>query len=176
MVKKITLKEIGDSRSAHVKGGNMKRLVMISVLWLGAGAVDAGEQPASERYVQGIGEFMMATQLRHAKLWFAGEAQNWELAEYEIDEIKEGLEDASRVHPTLDGLPIAEMIKAHTEAPLDDLFRAVEAKKSADFIVAFDRLTAGCNSCYTEARHAFIKIQHPTMPPVSNQVFSPIGK
>ncbi len=154
----------------------MKRFLMISVLWLGVGAVAAGEQPAIEPYVQGIGEFMMATQVRHAKLWFAGKARNWKLAAYEIDEIKEGLEDASRLHPTLDGLPIAEMIKANTEAPLDDLSKAVEAKKSAEFIVAFDKLTAGCNACHTEAKHAFIKIERPTRPPVSNQVFSPNGK
>jgi hypothetical protein len=113
----------------------MKRFLMISALWLGAGVVAAGEQHAIEPYVQGIGEFMMATQVRHAKLWFAGEAQNWELAEYEIDEIKEGLEDASRLHPTLDGLPIAELIKANAEAPIDDLSKAVEAKKSAEFIL-----------------------------------------
>ena len=119
---------------------------------------------------------MMATQVRHAKLWFAGEAQNWELAEYEINEIKEGLEDASRLHPTLDGLPIAELIRANTEAPLDDLSKAVETKKSAEFIVAFDKLTTACNTCHIEARHAFIKIERPTLPPVSNQVFSPNGK
>ena len=154
----------------------MKRFLMISVLGLGAGAIAAGEQPASEPYVPGIGEFMMATQVRHAKLWFAGEAQNWELAEYEIDEIKEGLDDASRLHPTHDGLPIAELIKANTKAPLDDLSKAIEAKKSAEFVVAFDKLTAGCNACHTEARHAFIKIERPTMAPVSNQVFSPNGK
>jgi hypothetical protein len=151
----------------------MKRILMISTLCLGAAVAAAGEQHAIEPYVQGIGEFMMATQVRHAKLWFAGEAQNWELAEYEIGEIKEGLDDASRLHPTLDGLPIAELIKADTEAPLNDLSKAVEAKMSAEFVVAFDKLTTACNTCHAEARHAFIKVKRPTVPPMSNQVFSP---
>jgi hypothetical protein len=39
---------------------------------------------------------MAATQLRHAKLWFAGKMNNRDLAAYEIDEIKESLEDAQR--------------------------------------------------------------------------------
>src|SRR5262249_8005861 len=51
-----------------------------------------------EPYEPGLGEFMTATQLRHAKLWFAGKQNNWDLAAYEIDEIKEGLEDAARLH------------------------------------------------------------------------------
>jgi len=154
----------------------MKRLVTLSVMALASTALAACKQSASQPYVPGIGEFMMATQVRHAKLWFAGEAQNWDLAEYELDEIKEGLEDASRLHPTLDGLPIAELIKANTQAPLDELSKAVAVKSSNRFSAAFDRLTGACNTCHTEARHAFIKIKRPTMPPASNQVFSPDGK
>jgi hypothetical protein len=54
---------------------------------------------------------MAATQLRHAKLWFAGKMKNWDLAAYEIDEIKEGLEDVEKQFPTHDGVPIADMTK-----------------------------------------------------------------
>lgn len=32
-------------------------------------------------------------QVRHAKHWFAGAAQNWELAQSELGELEEGLED-----------------------------------------------------------------------------------
>jgi len=62
--------------------------------------VVVGAQPAKEPYAPGLGEFMAATQLRHAKLWFAGQAKNWDLAGYEVDEIKEGLEDAAKQFPT----------------------------------------------------------------------------
>ncbi len=30
---------------------------------------------------------MGATQIRHAKLWLVGKAKNWELANYELNEI-----------------------------------------------------------------------------------------
>jgi len=155
----------------------MKRFVPIAVLILAAaGAVGAGERPASEPYVPGFGEFMSATQVRHAKLWFAGDARNWELAAFELDEIKEGLEDATRLHPTHEGIPVAEMIKANLDAPLSALAKAIEAKDENGFTRAFDVLTAACNSCHTAAAHAFIKIKRPTTPPVSNQVFAPTGK
>ena len=78
-----------------------------------AAAESAKEPPAKEPYAPGLGEFMTATQLRHAKLWFAGKENNWDLAAYEIDEIAEGLEDAEKQFPTHDGIPVADMIKAN---------------------------------------------------------------
>jgi hypothetical protein len=95
------------------------------------------------------------------------------LAGYEIDEIKEGLEDAAKQFPTHEGLPVAEMIKSHTQAPLDELEKAVNAKNSAQFMAAFDKLSRGCNACHAEAKKAFIKIQRPTAAQLTNQVFRP---
>jgi hypothetical protein len=159
------------------KGADMNRLATIAVLILTAAeAVGAGERPASEPYIPGLGEFMSATQVRHAKLWFAGNARNWELAAFELDEIKEGLGDAARVHPTHEGVAVADMIKANLDAPLADLAKVIEAKDESGFSRAFDRLTAGCNACHMTAAHAFIRIHRPTAPPVSNQIFAPGSK
>lgn len=68
----------------------MKSIVTATIA-LVASVMFAAAQPAREPYQPGLGEFMTATQLRHAKLWFAGEQNNWDLAAYEIDEVKEGL-------------------------------------------------------------------------------------
>jgi len=155
----------------------MKTFAAIAVLSLAvAGALRAGERSASEAYVPGFGEFMSATQVRHAKLWFAGDAKNWELAAFELDEIKEGLADATRLHPTHEGIPVADMIKANLDAPLSGLAKAIEAEDRSEFARAFDVLTAACNACHTASAHAFIKIKRPTAPPVSNQVFAPAGR
>src|SRR5262249_14805529 len=70
----------------------MKRIVLAAIV-IAMPAMLAVAQPANDPYVPGLGEFMTATQLRHAKLWFAGKNSNWALAAYEVDEIKEGLED-----------------------------------------------------------------------------------
>src|SRR5947209_12244569 len=79
--------------------------IVTAAIALSASIMSAAAQPAKELYQPGLGEFMTATQLRHAKLWFAGKQNSWELAAYEIDEIKEGLEDAARLFPTHDGIP-----------------------------------------------------------------------
>jgi hypothetical protein len=150
----------------------MKRIAAALVVIAGSNML-AAAQPAREPYEPGLGEFMTATQLRHAKLWFAGKNRNWELAAYEIDEIKEGLHDAARLHATLDGIPVAEMIKTILDPRLERLEKAVDATNSAQFADAFDGLTEGCNSCHTKAGKPFIRIQRPSEPPVSNQDFSP---
>jgi hypothetical protein len=117
---------------------------------------------------------MTAIQLRHAKLWLARKSSNWGLAAYEIDEIKEGLEDAARLHSTFDGVPVAEMIKTNIDPRVERLEKAIEGKNSTKFIAAFDELTNGCNSCHAGAGKPFIRIQRPSEPPLSNQNFAPV--
>ena len=82
----------------------MKRTIVTAIA-VATSVMLADAQPAKEPYEPGLGEIMTAIQLRHAKLWFAGKSNNWSLAAYEIDEIKEGLEDAARLHSTFDGFP-----------------------------------------------------------------------
>jgi hypothetical protein len=83
----------------------------------------------------------------------------------------EGLEDAARLHPTLDGVPVAEMIKTIINPRIERLEKAVEGKDSIQFMAAFDELTNGCNSCHAGASKPFIHIQRPTEPPLTNQNF-----
>ena len=150
----------------------MKRIVATCIA-LVTSVLFAAAQPAKEPYAPGLGEFMTATQLRHAKLWFAGKENNWDLAAYEIDEIAEGLEDAEKQFPTHDGIPVADMIKANIDPAIDELKKAVAARSSTQFAVAFDKLTGACNTCHAGADKPFIRIQRPTSVPLSNQNFAP---
>jgi hypothetical protein len=69
---------------------------------------DAGEHAAAkEGYSPGLDEIMSLQQMRHSKLWFAGNARNWDLAGYEVDELKEGFEDVAKLSPTVNGVSVA---------------------------------------------------------------------
>jgi hypothetical protein len=48
-------------------------------------------QKSSPKYEPRLGDIMSAVQFRHLKLWAAGRKQNWELAAYELDQVKAGL-------------------------------------------------------------------------------------
>src|SRR5271155_4712177 len=144
----------------------------IAVLILGvpmASAQDAPKpgaapQAAAEPSLPGLGEIMSLQQMRHIKLWFAGHAGNWPLADYEIGELKEGFDDVSQL---LGG----DVVEQHVGVPLTALQKSIDAKDGAAFTTAFDSLSAGCNACHHTLDHAFIVIQRPASLPYSNQVF-----
>src|SRR5882724_3852519 len=163
----------GKLGNCHPSGGPRMKWIVTATIALAASVMFAAAQPVREPYQPGLGEFMTATQLRHAKLWFAGKQNNWDLAAYEIDEIKEGLEDAARLFPTFDGIPVAEMIKTIIDPRIEELEKAVRAKSSTKFTAAFDELTNGCNSCHAGASKPFIRIQRPIASPLTNQNFAP---
>jgi hypothetical protein len=130
-------------------------------------------QPVEAGYVIGLGEIMGLTQMRHAKLWFAGQAANWELVEYEMDELKEGFEDAVKYHPNHKAVPqpLTEMMPAFMDVPVAELDAAVKAKSVSQFTKAYDGLTASCNACHQASNFGFNVVIRPTVPPYSNQDF-----
>ena len=138
------------SFGAILQGRERMRPIVLGMIVIAASTMLADAQPAKRPYEPGLGEFMTATQLRHAKLWFAGKSNNWGLATYEIDEIKEGLEDAAKLHSTLDGFPVAEMIKTILDPRIAQLERAIEGKNSTQFIAAFG--LRPCKRCRRSTR------------------------
>ena len=122
--------------------------------------------PPSEPYRPSLAEIMALQQMRHIKLWFAGHAGNWPLADYEIGELSDGFDDVGEM---LGG----DIVKQHVGGPLAALQSAVDAKNSSAFAAPFDQLSAGCNACHHTLDHGFIVIARPTLLPYSNQVFAP---
>lgn len=135
-----------------------------------AAAQSPGGLP-SANYIPHLGDIMGATQLRHFKLSFAGKLRNWELASYELDQIKESLQDAVTLYP---GIPVTDMtIMAE---PVRLLGEAIQKKDPRKFSAAFSELTAACNGCHQAIGRGFIVIQVPTSSPFSNQIFEPAAK
>lgn len=153
------------------------RLAVALFLCAGCGgrqAVTSGS-PAAEAYTPGLGELMSAQQMRHVKLWFAGQAANWPLADYELDELGEGFDDIVKYHPTHKDSPVAprEAIPRMVTQPLADLRTAVAHKDTTSFDQAFDALTAACNNCHQATNFGFNRVQRPAANPYPNQVFAP---
>jgi hypothetical protein len=154
----------------------MKRAIAIVVASFGLAALTANAQnaptsttpapAASPTDFPGLGEVMTLQQLRHIKLWFAGHAGNWALANYEIGELNEGFEDADKL---VGGGTVEKMVGT----PIKALQKAVDDKNATEFTAAFDALSNGCNSCHHLLAHPFIVIQRPTLLPYSDQVFAP---
>jgi len=115
-------------------------------------------------------------QVDHAKLWLAGEARNWELAGYQLGELKEVFSDVQDFVPSYQNVPVGDMIDAIITGAITDLENAIATRDFSTFAVTFDKLTAACNSCHQAANKAYIAIRRPAQSNFSNQEFSPPKK
>lgn len=134
--------------------------------------IDSLRNKVAHAYSPGVGEFMSSIQLHHAKLWFAGKNENWELADFEIEEIRESLDDIQQYcadSPSIKPLPMIF-------PPLDSVKHAISEKNIGMFKTSFNLLTNTCNTCHKAANHAFNVIRIPDIPPVTNQIFEKSSK
>ena len=113
-------------------------------------------------------------QPRHAKLGLIGREQNWELAAYEIHQLKVALTNIGIWRPRFRDQSVSELMEAMTGEPIHSLEAAVQAGDSGRFAKVYDRLTEGCNSCHTALGHGYVVIQVPDQSyfaKVTKQVF-----
>jgi hypothetical protein len=87
----------------------------------------------------------MLVQPRHMKLYYAGQAKNWQLAAFQINELRGALARIGRTKAT-------------------DL---------AQFNAAYGEMTAACNDCHKGMEHAFLVIKVPDSGNFPNQEFRP---
>jgi hypothetical protein len=156
----------------------MRRIAILAIAVaavLGAGFATQAQPPATgaKPYVPSLADLMLLAQFRHAKLWFAGNAANWELANFAVHEMEEGFEDMARLHPSYKDVPVGKMIEDTIKTPIEEVETAIKARNRTGFGKAFDQLTDACNGCHQASNHAFIVIRRPAGSPFPNQSFEP---
>ena len=100
-----------------------------------------------------------------AKLWLAGDVRNWDMADYQIDELKEGLEDVVKHFPVYKEMPVGQMIGTTIMTPIAEVEKAIKARDRGKFVSTFDKLTDTCNTCHQSANRAFIVVRAPRRRP-----------
>jgi hypothetical protein len=151
--------------------GTLVVLLMVCALTPLAMAQSGLDPVTSDPYVPRLGDIMNAIQSRHIKLWFAGKASNWELATYELRQLRQGLVEAAVLYA---GIPVSSVTTM--TAPAQSIADAIEARDDRRFAKAVGAFTDGCNGCHQSIGRGFIAIRLPTEQPFSDQVFPPQGK
>jgi hypothetical protein len=131
--------------------------------------IDTLQQKLNETYKPGFGEFMSGIQTHHAKLWFAGKNRNWPLADFEVNEIKESLDQLqvfAADRPEIKSIPMIM-------PAIDSITYAINQKDPLLFKNSFILLTNTCNNCHKATEHAFNVVTIPAGLPVVNQDFKP---
>jgi hypothetical protein len=147
----------------------LKARVLLMLGFMSVIAVMQFSRDASSRddYLPRLGDIMLGKQWRHIKLWFAGKQSNWDLAAYELDQLKTSLVDAATLYRDIPVSDVVTMVK-----PIQSIKEAIESKNNKSFLKAFNELTAGCNSCHLNTGRAFIAIQTPIASPFGDQSFT----
>ena len=131
--------------------------------------LDSLQKKLNDGYKPGLGEFMTDIQLHHAKLWFAGINKNWKMADFEMHEIGESLDDIKKYCSDRPEVKSIGLI----DPAINNISQAIKQKDIQSFKAAFADLTTNCNNCHKSNQHEFNVITIPTAPPVVNQDFKP---
>jgi hypothetical protein len=146
-------------------------ILMICASPMVGAAQTGGNLAPSEPYVPRLGDIMNAAQTRHMKLWFAGKSANWELAAYELRQLKASLVEATSLYERIPVTNITTMAE-----PVQAVADAIEAKDSKKFTKTYGDLTNGCNACHRSMGRGFIAMRVPDVSPFADQQFTPQGK
>jgi hypothetical protein len=146
-------------------------VLMICVSPLVATAQTGANLPQSEPYVPRLGDIMNMAQTRHMKLWFAGKSANWDLAAYELRQLKAGLVEAAMLYQGIPVNNVTTMVQ-----PVQSVADAIEAKDGKKFAKVYGELTSGCNACHQSVGRDFIAMRVPDASPFGDQRFAPPGK
>ncbi|HET7557860.1 MAG TPA: hypothetical protein VFK08_07275 [Rhodanobacteraceae bacterium] len=130
-----------------------------------------------ERHTQPeLGNQMLLLELRHDRLWWAGEAGNWNLAYYMAGEMGEAIQgivesngDAAELQPQ----KLSEVMPAMLDAPLKNLMEAIGTHDKAKFARAYDDLSAACTGCHRVAGNPMLVVQRPKTPLLDDLRYAP---
>jgi hypothetical protein len=158
----------------------MKTTILVLLLGLSLAAngilwprvTNLEKQLATQSTDYPLGEMMGYMQRYADKLWFAGEAGNWELAEFYRGEIAETEEGIGQAHVRKDGVEVSKLISTMLPPAMDAVSQAVTARDPARFRRGYQTMVGTCNACHAASKHGFIRIATPTGAPTYwNQSF-----
>ena len=113
---------------------------------------------------------MMDVAYHFTNLWFAGQHQNWPLAQFYFNEARNHILWAIRLVPvrkTSGGeFHLQEMFDGFDSSLLADLKKQIADKNRAQFNTAYKAALGGCNACHIAAEKPYLHIVVPDKPEV----------
>ncbi len=180
---KTTFGEEISNFKKHLKPCNMRKthLILLSFVLLACNnemsstkmlqsRIDSLEVKLANTYKPGFGDFMSSIQTHHSKLWFAGQSENWDLADFEVHELEEAIEGIQKHQAEREESQMLGILNA----PLDSIEKSIEQRDPEAFKRNFIHLTNTCNKCHQAVNFGFNVVKIPTTSPFTNQEFHPI--
>ncbi len=139
---------------------------------------DEAHDKLLELHKPSMAMLMTEIQVHHARLWFAGQAGNWLLAEHQLKDLQAAFEKAGFIYDKWEDVPkpLSTLIPLVTRNEISRISEAVRAGNRTEFTASFERLTKDCNTCHRATDREFIVIQKPTAPGDTNLNYDPLAK
>lgn len=104
-----------------------------------------------------------------ANLWFAGQNENWDLAEFYWDETRSHLRWAVRVIPVRkdnagNDVNLGEILQGFENGPLNQLHLAIASHDTAAFDKAYRFSIETCYGCHKASDKPYLRLQIPAAP------------
>lgn len=114
-----------------------------------------------------------------SNLWFAGQAQNWPLARFYLDETRSHLRWAVRVRPTrrtaAGEVDLRGILDGVERSLLAGIQKGIEDRSPASFSTAYRDTLAGCYACHQASEKPYLRLRIPEAPEGRMIDFSPGG-
>jgi hypothetical protein len=104
----------------------------------------------------GFSRTMVEVGYRYSELYWAGQDENWEYADHQLEHILEALEDGIKRRPAR-----ADNTNEFIETHLHEMEGLIIDGDQEAFLQGFKTLTAGCNACHSKEGESFIVIREP---------------
>jgi hypothetical protein len=117
----------------------------------------------------------MLIQPRHAKLYYAGNQKNWELAAAEMRDLRAAFLRITLAIPKYLNNDVDNAIATIMTPTMNAMDSAIATGGSKEFEKAYVELTAACNACHVYMEHPFLVIKVPDLgaaAPYADQEFS----
>jgi hypothetical protein len=115
----------------------------------------------------------MLVQPRHIKLYYAGQARNWRLAGFELNELRGALARIGRTIPNYRNIGVDTAVASIFADKLKAVDAAVKAADATQFAAAYAEMTGACNACHVGMEHPFLVIKVPDANNYPDQEFRP---
>jgi hypothetical protein len=141
-------------------------------------AAIAGDLEIVKGKVSDQSHAMTDVAMHFSNLWFAGEKENWPLADFFWSETRSHLAWAVRIIPKRKDnagreIDLPAILQSLENSPLKQLGEAIKAKDRGAFEKAYRFTLEGCYSCHKAADKPYLKPQIPTAPALPIVNFDP---
>jgi hypothetical protein len=121
---------------------------------------------------------MTSVAYHYGNLWFAGQAQNWPLAEFYWGEARSHMRWAVRVIPVRKDpqgkeIRLQEILEPIEKSVFEDLHKSISNKNREQFRESYQQMLESCYACHVASGKPFLKLQIPTRPPEALIRFEP---